>query len=297
MPQYPIVLYCKSYKRDLKRTKRLVLSIDKYNTENIPFYVSVPKADLPLFLTELGGTTAKLISDEEIIEKNPHISQEKVNLLHGNFSQQIVKSEFWRLNLSETYLCLDSDSVFIRPFTTELFLSSDSTPYTVIDEGREILDIALYSRKISVLDNFYRESKQFQKIFGRVGRCYSFGPNPLIWSQLVWESLEREYLLPNGLSFYDAVLSAPIDANWYGEALLKYKAIPLLPCQPLFKVYHYAWQMDRDIRANIGLPELAKLYTGVIYQSTWERELDWPSEQGNWSSRLARRLRRRLGRI
>lgn len=297
MTKPAIVLYCKSYKSDVKRTQRLAISIEKFNTEKIPFYVSVPKSDLNLFIEHLQGSSARIISDEEIIEKNPLISQEKVDLLHGNLSQQIVKSEFWRLGFSDSYLCLDSDSIFIRPFTESFFLSSDKTPYTVIDEGREILDVALSAGKPAVLDNFYRESKQFQDIFDRAGRCYSFGPNPLIWSKLVWESLEREYLLPNGMNFYDAVLSAPIDANWYGEALLKYKAIPLLPCQPLFKVYHYAWQMDRDLRAHIGLPELAKLYGGVIYQSAWEREMDWPSEQGNWSSRIARRLRRRLGRI
>lgn len=85
------------------------------------------------------------------------------------------------------------------------------------------------------------------------------------------------------MSLLDAILLAPLESRWYGEALLRYQAIPLMPCQPLFKVYHYAWQLDQ-------------LYSGVIYQSAWEREMDWPREGGNWSSRLARRLRRRLGR-
>jgi hypothetical protein len=297
MSKSAIVLYCKSYRGDVKRTQRLAASIDQYNQEHIPFYVSVPKSDIQLFQDFLGGSSANIIEDESIIEKNPQISQKKINLLHGNLSQQIVKSEFWRLGLSDAYLCLDSDSIFIRPFTNSYFVSDENIPYTVIDEAREILDVALSIGKTSVLDNFYRESLQFQKIFDRRGRSYSFGPNPLIWSNLVWDSLEKEYLMPNKISIYDAILAAPIDNNWYGEALLKYKAIPLLPCQPLFKVYHYAWQMDRDLRAKIGLPELAKLYGGVIYQSAWEREMDWPSEQGNWSSRIARRLRRRLGRI
>jgi hypothetical protein len=90
---------------------------------------------------------------------------------------------------------------------------------------------------------------------------------------------------------------APVDLNWYGEALLKYKAIPLLPCQPLFKVYHYAWQLDDDTRANIGHVELSKIYSGVIYQSAWDRKMDWPSEGGALPSRIARRLRRLLRRV
>ena len=94
----------------------------------------------------------------------------------------------------------------------------------------------------------------------------------------------------------DAILLAPLESRWYGEALLRYQAIPLMPCQPLFKVYHYAWQLAQDRRANIGPDQLAQLYSGVIYQSAWEREMDWPREGGSWSSQLARRLRRRLGR-
>lgn len=297
MTKPAIVLYCKSYRGDVKRTQRLATSIDKFNEDKIPFYVSVPKSDLSLFQEYLKSSSAQIIEDEDIIKCNPLIHQKDIDRLHGNLSQQIVKSEFWRLEFSDSYLCLDSDSIFIRPFLKSYFISDDGTPYTVIDEGREILDIALSVGKPTILDNFYRESRQFQAIFNRTGRCYSFGPNPLIWNRLVWKSLEEKYLIPHGMSFYDAILSASIDANWYGEALLQYKAIPLLPCQPLFKVYHYAWQMDRDTRAKIGLPELAQLYGGVIYQSAWDREMDWPGEQGNWLSRIARRMRRRLGRI
>ena len=48
-------------------------------------------------------------------------------------------------------------------------------------EAHEILDAALTTRNQHVLDNFFRESRQFQAIFGRSGRHYSFGPNPPIW--------------------------------------------------------------------------------------------------------------------
>jgi hypothetical protein len=85
--------------------------------------------------------------------------------------------------------------------------------------------------------------------------------------------------------------------RWYGEALLKYRAIDLLPSQPFFKMYHYAWQQKKDRREGIDIKQLANLYCGVVYQSAWEREMDWPSEGGNWLSHMARRLRRGLGRM
>ena len=99
------------------------------------------------------------------------------------------------------------------------------------------------------------------------------------------------------MNLCDALTLVPAELHWYGEALLKYRAIALAPCQPLFKVYHYAWEYDRDRRKGITTDELRQIYCGVIYQSAWERELDWPSEGGTLASRLSRRARRLLGRI
>ena len=49
-----LVLYCKSYKGDVQRVKKLKSSIEKYNKDNIPFYVSCPKEDKQLFEDTLG---------------------------------------------------------------------------------------------------------------------------------------------------------------------------------------------------------------------------------------------------
>jgi hypothetical protein len=293
----PFVLYCKSYCIDLQRVVRLAKSIQQFNVESIPFYVSVPRSELSLFKEHLGGLDAELLADEEIIEASPRIDPARIAEMPGNLSQQVVKSEFWRLGISVTYLCIDSDSLFIRPFHASEFITSEGIPYTVMDEGHGLLEDALHHKKEKVLDDFRAEAQLLQKIIDRPGRAYSFGPFPLVWHRAVWESLDLQYLHPLGMSFADAILKAPIESRWYGEALLRYRAISLMPCQPFFKVYHYAWQLDQDRRANIGSDQLVQLYSGVIYQSSWERDMDWPREGGNILSRLGRRLRRRLGRI
>lgn len=293
----PFVLYCKSYSTDLKRVIRLAESIRRFNTERIPFFVSVPKSECPLFQEHLAGLDAVLIADEAIIQASPCIVPAQISQMPGNLSQQVIKSEFWRLGISAAYFCIDSDSLFIRPFVASEFISSNGTPYTVMDEGQTLLEDALHFKKNKILQDFRSEAQLVQEIFDRPGRAYSFGPFPLVWHSAVWESLDLQYLRPRGMSFADAILKAPIESRWYGEALLRYQAVPLMPCQPFFKVYHYAWQFDQDRRANIGLEQLAQLYSGVIYQSAWEREMDWPKEGGNWQSHLARRMRRRLGRI
>ena len=99
-----IVLYCKSYSPDVFRVKILVDSINKYNSDNIPFYISVPNSDIKVFKETLGNNI-NIIPDEDIDSNNG-----------GWIGQQIIKSQFWKLNLCKNYLCLDSDSEFIRPF-------------------------------------------------------------------------------------------------------------------------------------------------------------------------------------
>jgi hypothetical protein len=293
----PLVLYCKSYSTDLFRLVRLAESVRKFNVDRLPFYVSVPRTELPLFYDYLQGLEVNLLADEEIIEANPRIDCSSWARLPGNIGQQIVKSEFWRLSLADSYLCLDSDSIFIRPFFSSDYINADGTPYTVINEAQDLLSMSILLGKLRVVDDFHREASRVQKLFNRNGKAYSFGPMPMVWHRLVWESLDTFYLLPKGINFMDAIQLAPLESRWYGETLLKYEAIRLMPAEPFFKVYHYAWQCQQDARRKIGKLELSSIYSGIVYQSAWEREMDWPSEGGNKLSWLARRLRRKLGRV
>jgi hypothetical protein len=79
-----IVLYCKSYHRDVLRVKRLVDSIEKFNVEGLEFYISVPEEDRKLFLNHVGSGRCEWISDEEIVSSNPHANVER--MYRGDFS-------------------------------------------------------------------------------------------------------------------------------------------------------------------------------------------------------------------
>ena len=292
----PFAIYCKSYRVDVKRARRLALTIEKYNADAIPFYVSCPRADRPLFQEYLAGLKVTLIADEDIIQSNPSHTLDGINAISGHLSQQIVKSEFWRLGLARAYLCLDSDCQFIRSFHQHEFVDAQGVPYTVVDECREILIPATMARKQKVINDFRRESIQVQQEIGRDGKFYNFGPNCPVWHRDVWLSLDEHFLRPRQMNFAELIVQHPIEMRWYGEALLKYRAIPLLPSQPFFKMYAYAWQLRMDRSKGLSETELAQFYCGVTYQSAWEREMDWPSEGGNLASKFGRRLRRALGR-
>jgi hypothetical protein len=290
-------LYCKSYSVDVFRAKRLAASIAKFNVDRIPFVVSCPEGDKPLFESELQGFDLILVCDEDIVRANPRHNVEHINSIPGHISQQIVKSEFWRLGLSRTYLCLDSDCQFTRPFRKAEFIDEEGNPYTIMDEARELLIPALALKKNKVIDNFLRESAEIQQEIQRPGKVYNFGPNCPVWDARVWQSLDENLLQPRNLSFAELIVSFPNEMRWYGESVLKFGAIRIRPSQPFFKMYHYAWQLRMDRRLGITEAMLSRLYCGVVYQSAWERQLDWPSEGGKLASKIGRRIRMYLGRI
>ena len=115
------VLYCKSYRRDLLRVKRLLESLRKHNIESIPFYISTPQEDRDTLFSLLGENQGyQWIADEAIVQANPRASKDIQKTKSGGIAQQVIKSEFWRLGICENYVCLDSDCIFISIHMTKV---------------------------------------------------------------------------------------------------------------------------------------------------------------------------------
>jgi len=261
-----IVLYCKSYKNDIERVIRLVESVKKFNTDNIPMYISVPKQDIELFTNKLSDVN--LIEDELIYIGNKP----------GWIQQQIVKSNFWRLNISENYISIDSDSYFIKPFSISDFMFDENTPYTVIHEQKELFSWS--STKINDLGfnpkhGFEEDRKKIMELFERKGKYYDFGPSPNIWSSKVWKSLDTNYTTPNGLTFEQLLEYSHSEFSWYGEALLAFKAIDIYPAEPLFKVFHYPGQYIEYKKQGITEEMIADNYLGVVLQSNFNAPINY----------------------
>ena len=253
-----LILYCKSFSRDFDRVRVLLESIKKYNTDEIPFYISVPKNDYALF-SQLEG--ASIVLDEDIF-----------SLSNNWVDQQIIKSNFWKLGIAENYVCLDSDSYFIRSFGIKDFMFDDNTPYTVMHEQKELFSWSVIKVKELGFDpkeGFTNDRQKIMDLFGRDSRLYDFGPSPIIWSSKVWKSLEEKYILPNKLSFPDLIKYTPSEFSWYGEALLAFKAIDIYPVEPLFKVFHYPQQYMEYKQQNITEEMIAQNYMGIIMQSNF----------------------------
>lgn len=263
-----IVLYTKSYSKDIDRLKVSLESIKKHNIESIPYYVSVPKYELNLFKNTLGTDYVNFIADEDIY---------KVDIQNWK-TQQIVKSNFWKLNICENYLMMDSDSYFIKDFKKSDFLHESGTPYTVMHEQKDLFEWTSKNKQELGFDpynGFCKERKIVMEILGREGRIYDFGPGPIIWNSKVWKSLEENYLLPNNISFSKLIEYVPSEFSWYGEYFLVSKEINLYPIEPLFKFFHFAKQYVEY--KNLGYLEehFAQQYFGIVMQSNWGAPLKY----------------------
>ncbi len=253
-----LVLYCKSYDKDVHRAKDLLDSINKFNIDNIPFYISCPAKDITLFKEVLGDIN--IIADETIDTNN-----------NGWKGQQIVKSQFWKLGLCENYICIDSDCFFIKPFYISDFMFDDETPYTVCHEYKHFFEfLDKHPLDFDPYKSFVTERLHIMNLFGREGVVYDFGPGPTIWSAKVWKDLEEIYLKPNNLTFANLIEVNGSEFTWYGEWLLHSQVIRLIPKGPLFKNYHYIHQYEYDKHYNYNLDKIAKLYLGIGLQSIYD---------------------------
>ena len=287
------VLYCKSYQRDLLRVKRLLASVQKHNVDAIPFYISTPESDREALFALVGDNRHfQWVSDESIVQANPNAPEGIQKTRSGGLAQQVIKSEFWRLGIAKNYLCIDSDSIFIRDFSKHDFLAPDGNPYTVLHQNKEFFQLATNQGHLRVERDLRKESETVKALFGRIGPNYYCAPAPFIWSAKVWESLDQQYLQPKGMTLWDLITPEHPETLIYGEALLNYQAIPVRMIEPLFRIYHYDWQYYLQRRLGETEDKLRQNFMGVIYQSAWEAEMDFGPSQKSLSSRLVRKFKR-----
>ena len=288
------LLYCKSYEGDLLRIKRLAKSIHQFNRDAIPFYVSAPEKDLEKFKLEVSQFGISLVSDEAIVEANPRASLTEYRAWDGRLSQQVVKSEFWRLIECDAYLCIDSDDEFIRDFYLKDFINEDGEPYSVLMQSKDYLQLAINKGHEEIYTNFIRESGMVKNQFNRKGPDYDFGIPPVIWATQVWQDLDEKFLKPKSMTLWDAIKIAPSELRWYGESLLHFKSVPLHPIESLFRSYHYRWHIQSLKKFGETTDKLKALYLGVVWQSNWEYELDSDNkrQQKSLASRFVRAVKR-----
>jgi hypothetical protein len=236
-----------------------------------------------------------LINEKDILLTNHKINQDKLYSQRGWIQQQVIKSEFWRLDLSENYLVLDSDCVFIKPFHLNDLIAKGDIPYSIVHEGRDVLQATERFGPSYAREGFIKDRQPIKDKMGRVGPViYDFGYAPFLWSKKVWESLETNYLIPHQTNFLDLILENDSEFTWYGESLINYQAIPIYPREQLFKHYHYEHQYWQDRSLGYSEKILKKDYMGIVYQGNWQTWEDFGASNKSMPSRVLRSIKRLL---
>jgi len=270
-----IVLFCKSYDKDLYRAKRLADSVDRFNIDNISFYMSVPQKDLGLFRDEFQDNKCILLTDEEIIDRTIEVFGEIPGYFSPSIFQQLIKLEFWRMGKARNYAWIDSDSYFIKDFKISDFMYDSETPYTILEE----FDINEKKKKWSNAPKSVRERRfvdrvnhieKFKTLFDKESKEYNFGVStPIIWSSEVLKHLYEHYLVPEGKTIFRLLSDYPCETFLYGYYLFHSKCIQIYPKKHMFKAFDY---LDEFISSQmIGENEytIAKDYFGICIQSNW----------------------------
>jgi len=253
-------LYCKSYRNDLERAKNLLQSIQEFNCDNIPFVISVPKRDKQLFIDRLGTDGYELICDEDIVERDYD---------DAHASQQIVKSQYYKTGRSDVVVVIDSDAYFIRPFYRTTYMFDDDTPYTLMHECKDYLQVSS-RHKLGVHERFRKQFREeMQRLISRPGRNYDYNASPMIFDNRVWKVFEEKMLPLLGMDI-DTALDKFSEAVCYGETILKFSPIPLVPIEPSFKFFHLPVQYN-ECKNILGMTEqmLAETFDGIVMQSNW----------------------------
>lgn len=263
-----VVLFCKTYDKDMYRARRMAQSIHRFNMDNIPLYLSVPSKDIADFKKIFSDIPCCFITDETILEKSCQIYGKIPELYPTHLIQQLIKLEFWRMGLCSNYVWLDSDSYFIKPFGIKDFFYDEEIPYTICHKSKELRRFSLRYNK-NIIEDFEKLAKKFQKMFNRSGPYYNFGYAPIIWSCRVLESLYEDYTKPNNKSIYEILYQYPCEMQLYGEYLLYSKSIPVVPIEPIFKVFHYSEQFFESQMLGESEFSLSEDFFGIVMQSNW----------------------------
>ncbi|MEY4749921.1 MAG: hypothetical protein RIQ60_2135 [Pseudomonadota bacterium] len=287
-------IVCKTYRADVRRFARLCSSLERNNPVQFPLVAIVPESDMPIFEPLVRNHRFQLITDESVVAAHPRAVREhlleRYRRTAGYLSQQVVKSEVWRVLGCRNYLCVDADTYFIRPLQSSDFMSAKGDLYSVIGQDKDTFALAYAQLHGEFWEQFARDGAAVRELFERDGPLYSFGPLPVLWSAEVWRRLDEEWLQVRGWTLWDAIDKHPHEAHWYGEFLLHSRAIPLVPIGPLARCYHHQW-MQKCWR-NLGESDesLASVYIAVVSQSNWDEELDVQPRR-SVLSRWARRIK------
>lgn len=250
-----LVLFCKTFIRDLDKMKTLKQSVDKFNADKIPFCIACPEAEIEIFKKHLktGKEDYELIflTDEEVAGRELTAKYKD----KGWVGQQFIKLLFYKTNVCNFYVILDSDLYFIQDFHISDFMYDESTPYISMTEERK------------------EEYAKIQNYLKRKGKTYGFVRHGQVFSCRLLYDMEENLLNKNNITFEDLLKISPFEMQWYGEYYMIKRPFELYPCNRLFR---YFWGEDLYLdakRRGLTVEDFIKEgCLGILMQTYWIKD-------------------------
>ena len=256
----------KSYRPDLPYAERLLASFEKFATEPIAITVVVPDDDVSDFCDMVRSRA--LVMPES--EWSHHLVDHQI---HGNspgyVNQEIIKMTFAEKEIYANYLCLDSEAVFIRPFTVADFMAGNFVPFTFVTEDSELrvdpVYEAVYGRR---RDEYLVGLRDF---LGLPAYPYKTCHGQAVLSSHVCNELWA-FLQGRDMTWADALEVCPYEFSWYNFWLERSELIPRIQREPIFKTIHLEHQHLELAIKDIRESDMAHGYIGVVVNSGFSRE-------------------------
>lgn len=275
---------------------RMVESFNQFNVDKIPLIVALQNSDF----VAMGGGRNMQNNDKNINKQDslspqmsailerfkqvespyirvmfdtdfalPYLITQKLpshNLSVGYINQEIAKLTFFTSNIAEHYLCVDSDTIFIRDFRKNDFFYDDDTPYIVLVEDKELYSKPYYRHFGEHRKKFVKKIFDFMELDDRRLRtCH----NSQIFSSRILRHLQDNFLLSRHLKWSDLLDISPFEFSWYNAYFQKVSLIKEAQIEPLFKIYHTNVEYILDKLVGQNLKSLSSQYIGVIFNSNW----------------------------
>lgn len=271
----------KTYGDDFDFARRLLNSYSKHNVDGIPLFIVVPESDVAKFQTlEYEGVS--VISEESIPCRRLPATVNPRDAGYTNSS--VFKLAFHRLGLSDNYLCLDSDGVFIRDFTLEDFFHEDGLSFTVLVEDKLLQSDREYYEEhwVSRQESLEGIARYLQISSTRsLKTCHGFQ----IFQSRVLESFEQNILsAPRGehdgkaFDFVDLISMFAFETTWYTYYLQATEPV-IHEIEPLFPYIHSGKQLVEFQLFGKTNDDLAKGYMGIVVNGNFQL-FSWLAELG-----------------
>jgi hypothetical protein len=259
------VMYCKTYCGDFDRFSNLVNTFHKYNIDDVLLYVSVPEREMNLF-EKFRCATVVIISDESFANKYfADVGHHGMTLGYSN--QQICKLTFYKTGVAKNYLCLDSDTVFIRDFYISDFMHDEDTPYTVL-----VMDKDLSIQRHYRTAFWIGRQASIKKIYdfmslddARLRTCH----NSQVFNIQILESLARDFMEPKALKYNDLLKISPYEFSWYNAWFQKTQLVKEFAVEPFFKMLHMRQEYNFSRLLLLREKDYAQAFVGLILNSKW----------------------------